>query len=141
VHNYEPDRWPAGNPETGYGNCDDSPSKEWIEREQGPFYAMAFGKRPEFELYRLADDPECVKNVAADAQFADVASGLRARLETMLRAEQDPRALGQAAVFDTYKYLGNRRDKGYDEYLKSSESKGKAVSESSRNQDRKGGKP
>src|SRR5262249_7910697 len=27
VHNYEPDRWPVCNPETGYRNCDDGPSK------------------------------------------------------------------------------------------------------------------
>ena len=28
VRNYEPDRWPAGNPETGYTNVDNSPSKD-----------------------------------------------------------------------------------------------------------------
>ena len=27
LRNYEPGRWPAGNPETGYLNCDGSPTK------------------------------------------------------------------------------------------------------------------
>lgn len=125
VHNHQPDRWPAGNPETDYRNCDASPSKEWIKKEQGRFYAMAFGKRPEFELYRLSDDPECVRNLAADANFAQTATGLRTRLDSMLREEQDPRALGDAAVFDTYRYLGNRRNKGYDEWLKARQAQGK----------------
>ena len=30
VRNFEPDRWPAGNPETGYTNCDSSPTKSRI---------------------------------------------------------------------------------------------------------------
>src|SRR5436190_10337832 len=30
VRNYEPDRWPAGNPETGYTNVDDGPTKEFV---------------------------------------------------------------------------------------------------------------
>jgi len=86
---------------------------------------MSFGKRPEFELYRLSDDPECVRNLAADANFAQTATGLRTRLDAMLREEQDPRALGSAAIFDTYQYLGNRRNKGYDEWLKARQAKGK----------------
>jgi hypothetical protein len=38
----------------------------------------------------------------------------------MLKAEGDPRALGQSEVFDTYKYLGGRT-KGYDTWLKNQE--------------------
>src|SRR5690606_40014593 len=30
LRNYEPDRWPKGNPETGYLNCDGSPTKTYI---------------------------------------------------------------------------------------------------------------
>ncbi|REK19550.1 MAG: DUF229 domain-containing protein [Planctomycetota bacterium] len=125
VHNYEPERWPAGNPETGYRNCDDSPTKQWIVEEQGPFYALAFGKRPAFELYRLQDDPECVKNLAAKETYAGVVEKLATRLETMLRAEQDPRALGNGAIFESYKYLGKRGGKGYDEWLAAQKKKAK----------------
>lgn len=124
VHNYEPDRWPACNPETGLGNCDAGPSKEWLKQEQGKYYALSFGKRPEFELYALDLDPECLHNLATDERYAATAKELRARLDRMLRDEQDPRALGNGAIFDTYKYLGNRKNKGYDEWVQSQE-KGK----------------
>ena len=30
LHNFEPTRWPACNPETGYLNCDGSPTKTHI---------------------------------------------------------------------------------------------------------------
>src|SRR5207253_1817442 len=30
VHNFAPDRWPCGNPETGYQDTDDSPTKSLI---------------------------------------------------------------------------------------------------------------
>jgi hypothetical protein len=35
----------------------------------------------------------------------------------MLKEERDPRALGNGAVFDTYKYVSGRA-KGYDTWLK-----------------------
>jgi N-sulfoglucosamine sulfohydrolase len=41
---------------------------------------------------------------------------LRERMMTMLVEEQDPRALGNAAIFDTYKYVGSRK-KGYETWL------------------------
>jgi arylsulfatase A-like enzyme len=126
-HNYEIDRWPAGNPETDYPNCDPSPSKDWVIEEHGRYYAMAFGKRPELELYRLGDDPQCVHNLAGDPKFAAMVSRLGAQLDSMLRQEQDPRALGNGAVFDTYKYLGNRGNRGYDEWLKAQRAAGKDV--------------
>ena len=37
VHNYTPDRWPAGNPETGLPNCDDGPSKSLLVAREGHF--------------------------------------------------------------------------------------------------------
>ena len=47
---------------------------------------------------------------------------LRYRMMQMLRDEQDPRALGEAAIFDTYKYVG-ARNKGYETWLKAQEEK------------------
>ncbi len=121
IHNYEPDRWPAGNPETDYGNCDASPTKEWIKDEHGRFYAMAFGKRPEYELYKMSSDPQCLNNLSFDTEFARAAATLLERMDQMLREEGDPRVLGQAEVFDTYKYVGNRGH-GYDEWRRSQQS-------------------
>ncbi|MCB1086719.1 MAG: sulfatase [Verrucomicrobiae bacterium] len=123
VHNFFPDRWPAGNPETDFGNCDGSPTKEVIKALGGHFYDLSFGKRPADELYRLSDDPECVRNLAEDLAFKDTVEKLRYDLMRMLEEEQDPRALGNGAIFDTYKYIGGRT-KGYETWLKEQEESG-----------------
>jgi len=115
-HNYHPERWPACNPETGFGNCDDGPTKSWIVENKGPFFDLAFAYRAEEELFDLKNDPECVKNVIKDPKFAELAKQLRAQLDKTLIEEKDPRALGNGAIFDTYKYLGNRSKKGYAEW-------------------------
>jgi arylsulfatase A-like enzyme len=115
-HNYHPERWPACNPETGYRNCDDGPTKAWIVENKGPFYDLAFAYRAEEELFDIANDPECLKNLAADPKFAATKKELREKMEAMLKDEKDPRVLGNAAIFDTYKYLGNRKNKGYAEW-------------------------
>ena len=117
VHNLEPDRWPACNPETGLANCDDGPTKSLLVEKGGSYYELAFGKRPEIELYRVAVDPECLKNLANDGRYASTISELRARMEAALRNERDPRTLGKGAIFDTYEYVGSRK-KAYDEWLK-----------------------
>ncbi len=46
VLNYEPDRWPVGNPETGYRNCDDGPTKTFLLSRFDEYYRLCFGKRP-----------------------------------------------------------------------------------------------
>ena len=115
-HNYHPERWPACNPETGFGNCDDGPTKAWIVEHKGPFFDLSFAYRPEEELYDIRNDPECLRNLIKDPRHAQTAKELRARLDQMLVEEQDPRALGNGAIFDTYKYLGNRAKKGYAEW-------------------------
>jgi arylsulfatase A-like enzyme len=117
IRNYEPDRWPAGNPETGYRNCDDSPAKSFVLRRFDEYYRMAFGKRPGEELYRVSDDPDCVRNLAGQPEHAERKREMREQMEAMLREEGDPRALGNAAVFDTYKYVG-ARGHAYDTWLK-----------------------
>jgi N-sulfoglucosamine sulfohydrolase len=115
-HNYHPERWPACNPETGYGNCDDGPTKSWLLENEGPFYDLAFAYRAEEELYDMVKDPECLKNLATDPAFAEKKQALRTQMEAKLKEEQDPRALGNEAIFETYKYLGNRGSKGYAEW-------------------------
>jgi N-sulfoglucosamine sulfohydrolase len=116
VHNFHPDRWPAGNPETDFGNCDASPTKELLKAIGGSYFEMSFGKRQPDELYRLSDDPSGLRNLAHDLAFAPVMAELREKMMAELKAEGDPRALGNGAIFDTYKYLGSRR-KGYDTFL------------------------
>ena len=109
VRNYEPDRWPAGNPETGYRNCDASPTKSRLLRGFDEYYRMSFGKRPAEELYRVDRDRDCVNNLAGDPAHAEVKKALRAEMQERLEQDGDPRALGRAWVFDTYEYTGSRR--------------------------------
>ncbi|MGE0760643.1 MAG: sulfatase [Pirellulaceae bacterium] len=72
LRNYEPTRWPACNPETGYLNCDGGATKSLIlelrrQRADDPHWALCFGKRPSEELYDLKRDPDCVQNLAGNS--------------------------------------------------------------------------
>ncbi len=122
VHNFHPERWPACNPETDFGNCDPGPTKEVVKALGGHFYELSFGKRLPDELYDIQHDPECVNNLANDLAYGQTMDGLRYRMMGMLKDEQDPRALGQGAIFDTYKYVGGRA-KGYETWLKEQEAR------------------
>jgi arylsulfatase A-like enzyme len=122
VHNFHPERWPAGNPETDFGNVDPSPSKEIVKAMGGYFYELSLGKRLPDELYDLRRDPAGVYNLANDLTYAATLESMRTRMMTMLKEEEDPRALGQAAIFDTYQYTGPRT-KGYDTWLRLQEEK------------------
>ena len=117
VRNFEPDRWPAGNPETGYRNVDDSPTKQFMLSRFDNFYEMSFGKRPMEELYSVTADPHNITNLAADPKFAETKRKLRERMEEMLRSEGDPRMLGHADFFDTIEYIGPKTH-SYSEWLK-----------------------
>lgn len=109
VRNYEPDRWPAGNPETGYRNCDGSPTKSLLTRSFDRWYQLSFAKRPEHELYRVTEDPDCLHNLANQPQHAATLDELRQRMETMLKEEGDLRALGRPEWYDQIQYTGSRK--------------------------------
>jgi N-sulfoglucosamine sulfohydrolase len=117
VLNYEPDRWPVGNPETGYRDCDDGPTKTLLISRFDEYYRLCFGKRPREELYRVTDDPDCVKNLASEPGLRPVKQKLREEMEETLRQEGDPRALGRGAIFDTYEYVGPGSH-SYDRWLR-----------------------
>lgn len=117
VHNYKPGLWPAGNPETGYTNVDDGPTKEFIVSHFDNYYELSFGKRPMEELYLVSSDPHNMNNLAADPKYAEIKRKLRERMEEMLRAEGDPRALGHADFFDTIEYTGPKTHT-YSQWLK-----------------------
>lgn len=122
VHNFHPERWPAGNPETDFGNCDPGPSKEVLKTLGGHFYDLSFGKRPADELYDLRRDPEGVVNLANDLTHAKILGELREKMMALLREDQDPRVLGQAATLERYHYTGGRA-KGYETWLAAQEEK------------------
>lgn len=121
--NFKNDRWPAGNPETGYLNCDGSPTKSAIlhsrRYDQADYYwDLSFGKRPSEELYYIARDQDCIQNLAGKTEFADIQADLKEKLVAALTAQQDPRILGQGDIFDQYPYSDERTKNFYDRYLK-----------------------
>jgi N-sulfoglucosamine sulfohydrolase len=108
VRNYEPERWPAGNPETGYRNVDGGATKSFLLERFDRFYRLNFGKRPAEELYHVGYDPDCVENLAAKPEHAELMAKLRAEMEDSLRRDGDPRMAGEGAKFDAYPYVGPR---------------------------------
>ena len=126
IRNYEPARWPAGNPETGYLNCDGSPTKTEIlnawryGEDLAGRWQMSFGLRPQEELYRLKDDRYCMNNLAAHPGFAKARKRLEMQLLQRLRAEQDPRIKGPADYFERMPYA-DKNGKGFYERFQAGE--------------------
>ncbi len=109
VLNFEPSRWPVGNPETGYPNTDGSPTKTVIlEGRDTPdrhaYWELCFGFRPKEELYNVASDPACLKNLSEISDYTDKKETLKEELIERLRQEKDPRIIADGTVFDQYPY-------------------------------------
>ncbi len=109
LHNYKTDRWPSGNPETGYLNCDGGATKSQIladRRETGSnqFWSYCFGKRPEREMYNVKNDPDCIVNLINEPSLQPLILELENQLVTELTKQQDPRMLGKGDIFDRYLY-------------------------------------
>lgn len=109
IENAAPERWPGGNPETGYLATDTSPTKSVIiqrRRSNGtdPYWNLAFAKRAPRELYNLKQDPDCVVNRAADPDQRARIAGLQTTLKNALTAQGDPRQLGKPDYFDNFPF-------------------------------------
>ncbi len=121
LKNFATDRWPAGNPETGYLNCDGGATKTEIlnMRRTGTattFWNQCFGKRPQEELYDVTADPDCVNNLAADPSRSQDVSKLRQQMERELKSQGDPRMFGNGDVFDRYEYTSQSSVDFYERY-------------------------
>lgn len=115
IHNYQPDRWPAGDPPL-FGDIDGhmlqyySPAKEYMmEHKEDPdvkdLYEQAFSKRQEEELFDLRKDPFQINNVAYLDEYNDVRIRLSKELMTYLIDTQDPRETGKETIWDTSVYF------------------------------------
>ena len=110
LYNYELDRWPTGNPELGYLDCDGGATKteilEMYRAGKGATYwQLSFGKRTvQEELFNIQQDSLCMHNLASDEPMLPLKQEMKERLKSVLRAQRDPRVLGKGAVFDTYGY-------------------------------------
>jgi arylsulfatase A-like enzyme len=112
IWNLRPERWPAGDPEMwkavgAFGDCDNGPTKsEILKNPASKLFSLAFGKRPEEELYDLKRDPSQMQNVAADPKYASDKKEMRRRLEKWMTDTKDPRLGGKGDEFETYTYYG-----------------------------------
>lgn len=130
LKNLKPGRWPVGNPETGYMNCDASPVKSLVldlyrQGKERKYWDMAFGKRDSEELYRISTDPECMINLAEDPLFAEVKDSLNLILMNDLQEQADPRVLGNGDVFETYPFSLDLLNNFYEKYMDGTYKKGK----------------
>jgi arylsulfatase A-like enzyme len=134
LRNYEPTRWPAGDPETGYLNTDGSPTKTDIlqARREGRdprFWNLAFGKRVEEELYDLKHDPDCLRNLENDPKYRVRKEQLRELMERELRAQGDPRQFGRGEIFDRYVYADETTRNFYERFMRGEKVKAGWVNE------------
>ena len=131
IVNFEPDRWPMGDPEglddpstpapdyeqlayntmVAYADLDASPTKAWMihhreEHDVEPLYQLAFGKRPREELYDLIHDPHYMRNVAEDPAYANVRKTMQERLFQILQEQNDPRLMEQPCRYELEPYAG-----------------------------------
>jgi uncharacterized sulfatase len=132
IRNFAPDRWPMGAPyavtdtnapseqklanntRIAFPDMDGSPTKAWlIANRRSPewqsFYDYAFAKRPAEELYDLKKDPDQLKNVGAEPDYADTKKELAAQLMKTLRDAKDPRVTGDGSTFDKPPFAGSSR--------------------------------
>lgn len=122
LRNYEPTRWPACNPETGYLNCDGGPTKTVVlqtrsDPQQRRFWQFCFEKRVGEELFDLKSDPDCLKNLAFDGVHSAQKQSLQEQLALELREQQDPRMFGQGHVFEEYPYADAPLRGFYERYM------------------------
>lgn len=122
ILNFEPDRWPAGNPETGYPDTDGSPTKTvCLDARDNPekfqYWQWNFGKRPKEELYHVSRDRQCMENLADRSAYASLKAELKQQLFDELQEQGDPRVSGKGNVFDEYDVCWPEYQNFYERYM------------------------
>ena len=119
LYNYDISLWPAGNPEIGYLDIDGSPTKTEIlrmfrEGETDFYWRLSMGKRETHEeFFKISEDIECITNLAYDEEYAEIKEKMKARMEAMLKEQEDPRMFGNGDIFNSY---GFARERGWNYY-------------------------
>ena len=121
VYNFEPSRYPAGNPETGFTNCDSSPTKDLIlalyEAGNDTYYQLAFGKRPQIELYDIIGDRDCMYNLAGQDAYQHIVKNLTQKLFAFLIETEDPRLVQDKDYFDNLPLLTDKSPYSWHAYV------------------------
>jgi arylsulfatase A-like enzyme len=123
IRNFRPERWPMGDPKgitateapsaealandtlITLADMDASPTRAWLVAHRNDpqwqwHYNYAFGKRPGEELYDLRQDPDQIKNVAAEPSYAAATKEMSTRLLDILTTAGDPRVTGDGETFE-----------------------------------------
>lgn len=135
IVNYEPSRWPHGDPQTGYLDTDGGPTKTWILniRRKGDdkrFWDLCFGKRPSEELYDLSVDPACVNNLVNVPKYRIIKKSLHKLMVRSLKKQKDPRVRGEGQKFDEYEYADPNVQNFYERWESGEQPKTPWVNES-----------
>jgi len=117
----KPDMDPAGQPQnivdgvlsaphTAYFDIDDSVIKRELLAKRddfyvGPFFHLAVDKRPEWQVFTVADDPDCLIDLVDDPEHARIVAEYKQQLTQTLTETGDPRVLGYGHVWDDYPRL------------------------------------
>ena len=115
IRNYEPGRWPAGDPPL-YGDIDPymlnypGPAKFYMIANKDnpavkPMFELGFGKRPAEELFDVKNDPDQLHNLAADAKYAKIKETLAAQMKGYLVQTKDPRMGNGKLIWDSTPYF------------------------------------
>ncbi len=132
IRNFRPQRWPAGAPQVyrktpegndpgtlgpmhaAYHDIDGCPTLDFLVAGRddpaiAPFFHWAVDKRPMVEVYDIVSDPDCLHNLAEDAQHRETVLRLSREFEAQLKELHDPRALIGSEIAETYRrYSGLR---------------------------------
>lgn len=131
LRNYEPERWPAGNPETGYLDTDAGATKTSIleagrHDRNDRHWQLNFGMRPAVELYDLEADPDCAVNLAGGEEQGDRIARLESEMTARLEEQGDPRMFGKGYLFDEYKISNDATRNFYERFSNGQLDKSKA---------------
>ena len=118
IRNYEPDRWPAGDPPL-FGDVDahmlhyKSLAKVYLLAHQEnpdikPLFDLSFSKRPAEELYDLKSDPYQMNNIVNQEQYAQQRKNMVNLLDNYLLKNGDPRTSGTETIWDQAEYYMDR---------------------------------
>jgi uncharacterized sulfatase len=120
IWNPEYEMYPAGHPDPKYnfnnypyGDVDNSPSKDFIlsvkeSKGMSWYYNLCFGKREEYELYNLADDPFQLRNLAGMKEFSETQSLLIKELKDYLMERGDLRMKGEEETYFNAPYYSKK---------------------------------
>ena len=67
-----------------------------------PFFELATAKQPEWQFFNIANDPDCLVDLAESREHAEVFAAHKQHLTEELKATGDPRLHGYGHVWEDF---------------------------------------